>query len=284
MNQCDSSARVLPNLSGGREPPESVSRAEAASIFDRRRDCGSPSATSIGNGGGFHSQRGFRGLTPPAQVFLAIISLLPSLSFAGDPIDYAALLPPAIDRTIDFVKDVQPIFRQHCFECHAQGNEEGGLNLGVKARALEGGDSGAIFVATKSAESRLVQLVSGLDKESVMPPETKGLSRNEIGILRAWIDQGAIWPDGHDVLHPRIERAQKHWAFQPLREVSLPALKNEKWCEATIDRFILANLEEQQLAPTKPADPLTLARRVYFDMVGLPPTPEELDAFVADCK
>ena len=171
-------------------------------------------------------------------------------------IDLAALLPPAADRKVDFVKDVQPILRKHCFECHAEGNEEGGLNLGVKSRALEGGDHGPVLAAGQSAASRLIHLVAGVEKDAVMPPEDKPpLSKDEIGILRAWIDQGL--PSGRperDVLDPRLEQARTHWAFQPLRSVEPPAVKDEAWVRTPIDRFILAALEAKGLAPSPRAD------------------------------
>lgn len=188
----------------------------------------------------------------------------------------AADLPPAVERKVDFVKDVQPILRERCFECHAQGNEEGGLNLGVKARVLEGGDHGPPIVAGDSAKSRLIQLVAGVEKDAVMPPkESEPLTKEQIGILRAWIDQGLSWPDGADVLDARLEKARTHWAFQPLHAVEPPAVKDEAWVRTPIDRFILAALEDKSLAPTPPVDAARLLRRVSFDLAGLPPTPEE---------
>jgi hypothetical protein len=187
-------------------------------------------------------------------------------------VDIAALLPPAADRKMDFVKDIQPLFRKHCYECHAEGNEEGGLNLGMKSRAHEGGDRGPVFAAGNSAASRLIHVVAGVEKDAVMPPEDKPpLSKDEIGVLRAWIDQGADWPDGTDVLDPRLEQGRTHWAFQPLRAVEPPAVKDEGWIRTPIDRFILATLEAKGLAPSPVADSRTLQRRVSFDVTGLPP-------------
>ncbi len=123
---------------------------------------------------------------------------------AGTPaaVDYASLLPPASARRVDFVKDVQPLLRKHCFECHAEGNEEAGVNLGVRQRVREGGDRGPVLIQGDSAHSRLIHLVAAIDPDDVMPPEGKRLSKEEIGLLRAWIDQGAKWPDGADVLDP----------------------------------------------------------------------------------
>jgi hypothetical protein len=196
-------------------------------------------------------------------------------------VNVAALLPPSANRKVDFVQDVQPILRARCFECHADGNEEGGLNLGVKARALEGGDHGAVFAAGKSAASRIIHMVAGLEKDKVMPPDGEApLSKDEIGILRAWIDQGAEWPAGSDVPDPRLEQARTHWAFQPLRSVEAPAVKDESWVRTPIDRFILASLEAKGLAPSPRADTRVLMRRLSFDLTGLPPSlalsPDEL--------
>jgi hypothetical protein len=189
----------------------------------------------------------------------------------------AGELPPAAERKIDFVKDVQPIFRAACYECHAEGNEEGGLNLGIKSRAMAGGDQGRAWVAGQSAKSRLIHLVAGVEKDALMPPEGKPLSKDQVGILRAWIDQGADWPDGIDVPNPRLERARSHWAFQKLRSVEPPTVKERGWPRTAIDRFVLAGLEAKGLQPAEQVALRKLVRRIYFDVVGLPPTPEELD-------
>ena len=186
------------------------------------------------------------------------------------------LLPPPVGRPVDFVADVQPIFRKHCFECHAEGNEEGGLNLGIKARVWEGGEHGPVLVPGDSAASRLIHLVSGVEPDAVMPPEKERLSDEQIGVLRAWIDQGAAWPSHADVLDPRTERAREHWAFQPLRAVEMPVVQQADWPLTPLDHFVLAKLEADKLAPVAPLDARKLIRRVYFDLIGLPPTPEEM--------
>jgi mono/diheme cytochrome c family protein len=135
---------------------------------------------------------------------------------AGVPVgtDFAKLLPPAHEGPVDFVRDIQPIFRQHCYDCHSADHEDGGVNLGIRDRALQGGHDGPIFEVGSSANSRLIHLVAAVDSKSIMPPETGGLSKQEIGLLRAWIDQGAVWPNGTDVADPREEKAKTHWAFQ----------------------------------------------------------------------
>jgi hypothetical protein len=119
-----------------------------------------------------------------------------------------------------------------------------------------------------------------------MPPPNEGeqLTREEIGVLRAWIDQGANWPFGADVLDPRAEQARSHWAFQPLQAVELPAVRNESWVQTPIDRFILAALEAKGLSPGRAVPPRPLMRRLSFDVAGLPPTPAEIDAFVAEAE
>jgi mono/diheme cytochrome c family protein len=195
--------------------------------------------------------------------------------------DFAKLLPPAHEGPVDFVRDIQPIFRQHCYDCHSADHEDGGVNLGIRDRALQGGHHGPIFEVGSSVNSRLIHLVAAVDSKSIMPPETGGLSKQEIGLLRAWIDQGAKWPDGTDVADPREEKAKTHWAFKRLQEVTVPVVIDATWPQTPIDNFILAKLEEAKLAPQQPAAARELIRRINFNLIGLPPKPEEVDAFCA---
>lgn len=181
---------------------------------------------------------------------------------------------------VDFIRDVQPILRAHCFECHATGNEEGSLNLGIKKQALAGGDSGPVIVPQHADESLLVQLVSGTDPDRVMPPDGARLSAQQVTVLREWIEQGAHWPDGADVANPRLDRARHHWAFQRLRSVAVPA--QTSGTSNPVDRFIRHRLHQSGLQPGPVASARTLARRLYFDLIGLPPTPEQTAEFVAD--
>lgn len=202
---------------------------------------------------------------------------------AGLPaaINYAALLPPTASRKIDFVADVQPIFRKHCYDCHSADHEDGALNLGIRQRAMLGGLNGAVIATGDSTNSRLIHFVAAVDKKLVMPPESDGLSAKDVGILRAWIDQGATWPDGLDIPDPRVEQAKTHWAFQPLKSLEPPVVKNEAWARTPVDRFILAKLEQAGISPAERADARRLIRRIAFDVTGLPPTPEEVDEFCA---
>jgi hypothetical protein len=201
---------------------------------------------------------------------------------SGDGKELAMLLPPPVNRSVDFVKDVQPILRSHCYKCHLHDAEKGGLNLGRRVRALEGGKNGPVVVNRDSAASRLIHLVAEIDKGQVMPPEGDRLTPDEIGVVRAWIDQGLHWPLDAEVLDPRIEEARKHWAFQPLRGVEPPTVRDTGWIRTPIDRFILAALEAKGLHPAPVVDANRMIRRISFDLAGLPPTPDEVAQFVAD--
>lgn len=189
---------------------------------------------------------------------------------------------PASSKTIDFLRDIQPILRENCYECHAGNTEEGGLNLGIKARAFKGGDSEAAIRPGKSGESLLIQLVSGRDEDRLMPPEgNRQLTNEEINLLRAWIDQGAGWPDHADVDDPKLDRARKHWAFQRVHPVKVPERQsNDDWSKGPIDRFVRQRLISAELRPSQAADGETLVRRLYFDLIGLPPTPKQTKQFV----
>lgn len=183
---------------------------------------------------------------------------------------------------IDFVRDIQPILRDNCYECHAGTTEEGGLNLGIKAKAFKGGDSDEVILAGNSKDSLLIDLVSGGKDNALMPPEgSEPLTKEQVSLLRAWIDQGAIWPDDADVIDPKMDRAKTHWAFQRLRNLAPPTRSShDNWSKSPIDLFIKRRLDDAGIRPAKPADARTLVRRLYFDLVGLPPTQEQTSEFV----
>jgi hypothetical protein len=215
----------------------------------------------------------------PALVVWAVCFQLSNAPGAETMAAGSDRLPPPIERKVDFVSHIQPIFARACYSCHGPERQRADLRLDVKAVALEGGASGPVILPGKSAESRLIQLVAGMG-ELFMPEQGDPLSAEEIGWLRAWIDQGADWPDG---LEPEdyLER-QSHWAFEPLVRPDLPALEDLFWSRNPIDHFILARLEEAQLKPSEEADRTTLIRRLYFNLIGLPPSPEEVNAFLSD--
>jgi cytochrome c553 len=199
--------------------------------------------------------------------------LLPALLLAcPTALRAAPSLPPAANHRVDFVKEVQPVLAAVCHSCHGEKKQKGGLRLDRKAAALHSG----VIVPGQSADSPLVQRIAGLGPEAKMPPKGPALTPKQIGVLRAWIDQGAPWPDAAD------GGPGGFWSLRPLARPPVPAVKRTEWVRTPIDAFVLAKLESQGMAPAPPADRRTLLRRVSFDLTGLPPTPEEIDAFLAD--
>jgi len=206
-----------------------------------------------------------------------IAALLLSWGLLGLAPLAAADLPKAVERQVDFVKDVQPLLVKHCWSCHADKKQESGLRLDRKMPALNGGDLGKVIVPGKSAESRLIKYVAAVDPDHVMPPEGERLTAEQVGVLRAWIDQGVEWPDSGDV-----REKNTHWAYQPVKRPDLPNVQNANWAKNPIDLFILAAQQRHGLRPSPMADRYTLIRRLSLDLLGLPPSVEEVDAFVAD--
>lgn len=193
--------------------------------------------------------------------------------FLAASFGFAALLPAVLPAQeagkVDFGRDVKPTLARKCFACHGPDEAEAGLNLAEKESTFAELDSGLrAVVPGKADESELLRRVASADESERMPPEGKPLTAAEVETIRRWIEQGA--------------EVQAHWAFRQPETVEPPAVKNEAWVRTSIDRFILARLEAAGLAPAPEADRRTLIRRAYFDLTGLPPTPEEVEAFVAD--
>jgi hypothetical protein len=184
----------------------------------------------------------------------------------------------------DFIRDVRPILERHCGSCHAGELPKSGLRLDVKAAAFAGGDGyGPAIVPGEPDRSPLVRFARGDEEGMKMPPADSGaepLSGAEIATLVAWVQAGATWPDGVDT-GMIVDRAD-HWSFKPVVAGPPPAVRDQAWPRGAIDRFILARLEGEGLGPSAEADRVTWLRRVTFDLTGLPPTPEEVDRFVAD--
>jgi mono/diheme cytochrome c family protein len=192
----------------------------------------------------------------------------------AEPIDISKLPPPA-ERTVDFAKDIQPIFEAHCVKCHGPEKQKGGYRVDMKDAALAGGDNYAPNIrAGKSAESPMIHFVAGLDPDMKMPAKGDPLTREEIGLLRAWVDQGAVWPESAPKSNPL-----DWWSLKPLERPAVPTVAG---VTNPIDAFIRAKLAEKKLSLSPEADRRTLIRRLYFDLTGLPPKPEEIDDFVAD--
>jgi len=189
-------------------------------------------------------------------------------------------LPPPATVTVDFVKDIQPILSQNCYSCHGPQRQKAELRWDVKAIALKGGEHGPDIIPGKSAESHVIQYVAGVNPDMIMPQKGDRLTAGQVGLLRAWIDQGAKWPDGLDPTNYVDKR--NNWSFKmPVRSAP-PKVKDKKWVRNPIDNFVLARLEKQHLHPSPEADRVTLIRRLSLDLTGLPPTIPEVDAFLAD--
>ena len=187
---------------------------------------------------------------------------------------------------VDFVRDVQPIFKEHCLACHGPDKHKSEYRLDMREVAMRGGESGEkAIVPGKSAESPLIEFVTGEDADKLMPPkksDKKRLTAEQVTVLRAWIDQGPPWPDSANVV---LKDPRDWWSFKPIARPAVPGeeVRSQKSeVSNPIDAFIAVKLREQNLTPSPEADARTLCRRLYFDLTGLPPTPEEADGFVGD--
>ena len=188
-----------------------------------------------------------------------------------------------------FEAKVRPVLVQHCYQCHSTGAKKvrGNLLLDSREAWQKGGDNGPALVAGNPEKSLLIQAISYTDPGTQMPPKGK-LPDDAIALLVDWVKRGA--PDPRSGTAPKptktidVEKGRQHWAFQPLITPQLPEVKAESWCNNPIDRFILAKLEAKGIEPNKEAQKRQLIRRLSFDITGLPPLPEDVEAFVAnDC-
>ena len=215
---------------------------------------------------------------------MLVRSILVASAILVSGIAVRAADPAAIEQ---FEKKVRPILVQNCLGCHGPQKQKGGLRLDSGAAVLKGGDSGPVIVAREPGKSRLIDAIGYKNVELQMPPKGK-LPDAAIADLTEWVRNGAAWPaesvaattamGGFDL----AARKAAHWAWKPVRAEPPPAVRNESWPHGPIDRFILAKLETSGLAPAPAADKRTLIRRVTFDLIGLPPTAAEIDAFLAD--
>jgi mono/diheme cytochrome c family protein len=186
---------------------------------------------------------------------------------------------------VDFERQVAPILLRHCSGCHNPSDKAGGLSLMSRETAFAAGKSGE--PAIKPGDIDNSYIISRIEAGE-MPPQGKGkpLGADQRATLKRWIESGAAWPKER-ILSPfelttATRAGRDWWSLKPLSEAPPPSVKNRAWVRNAIDSFVLAKLEEQQLAPAPPAEKRTLLRRVTFDLTGLPPTPEEMTAFLAD--
>jgi hypothetical protein len=217
----------------------------------------------------------------PATVALPALLLFPALASAQAP--GAAKLDPAGVQF--FEQKVRPVLVQHCYECHSAKSKRprGGLRVDTRAGLLKGGDSGPALVPGKPLSSLLIKALR--HDEVAMPPKGK-LPDAVVQDFVRWVKMGAPDPRDGSAAPARtgidVEAGRKFWAFQPPRRYPAPAVRDASWPRSDVDRFVLAALEASGLRPARDADRPTLLRRVSLDLTGLPPTPEEIDAFVAD--
>jgi hypothetical protein len=195
---------------------------------------------------------------------LACVALLPAPAMAAEPIDYA--------------KQVKPLLAARCYACHGALKQKAGLRLDTGIAIRRGGDSGPAVKPVDIDGSLLIERVTATDLAERMPPEGEPLTAEQIQILKAWVRGGATSPEAEQ---PEKD-PREHWAFRtPVRPL-IPTVKHADRVRNPIDNFVLIELERRELKPNPPADKATLLRRVHFDLIGLPPTRDELHAFLAD--
>jgi cytochrome c553 len=186
-----------------------------------------------------------------------------------------------------FEKKIRPVLVTECYACHSTTKTKkvrGGLHLDTREGTRKGGDSGPVIVPGKPSQSRLLDALGHTDPRLAMPPRKK-LDAAVVRAFEEWIRMGAPDPrDGLEVARKDqgIEKGRNHWAYQPPKKSAAPRVKNTAWPRTDVDRFVLASLETKGLTPVADADRRTLLRRVTFDLIGLPPTPAEVEAFAAD--
>ena len=183
-----------------------------------------------------------------------------------------------------FERQIRPLLAARCYQCHSRESQKtkGGLLLDSAEGLLKGGDSGKLFVIGDPDKSLLVKAVRYKDEDLRMPPGDERLTDAQIADLEAWVKRGAPLARA-DVEADKIKAsARTHWAFQPVTRPAVPTVNNQAWVQTPVDAFILAKLELAGMQPADRADKRTLIRRTTYDVIGLPPTPEEVAAFVAD--
>ena len=196
------------------------------------------------------------------------LALIAVLAFAR-----ALAVGAAVQSSVDFKRDIQPIFSERCYSCHGADKQKNNFRLDRRANAFAGGDSGPSIVASNSAESRLYRYVAGLDEKIVMPAKGERLTTNQVALIKNWIDAGATWLE--EIV---AENPANHWAFKPPQFAAL--MKGEPGIR--IDEFVSKEHKARSLTAAPEASRRTLIRRLSLDLLGLPPSPEEVEAFVAD--
>ena len=213
------------------------------------------------------------------------LAALPALASAADP---------TAEQLTFFETKIRPVLVENCYRCHsvAEGKSKGGLTLDTLEGWRKGGETGPALIAGNPADSLLIKAVHQGDPDTAMPPKDGKLPANVIADLETWVKMGAPDPRtaaptgsataGGPMTESMKAKAAKHWSYQPVLEPAVPVVKDAAWPGNPVDHFVLAQLEEKGLTPSPAADQRTLIRRAYLDLIGLPPTPEEVLAFVRD--
>ena len=216
-----------------------------------------------------------------------------SLALVGDSVDPPMTTPKARSIALEYVEffesRIRPILAEHCFPCHGPKKQQSGLRLDSGEGLLNGADSGPVVVPGRPEESPLIEAIQH-GAPIKMPPKSK-LPAQAIIDLTTWVRMGVPWPEpkseigvtgAREGTNPIAAAARGHWAFQIIKDLRSPAVKDLTWARTSVDRFILAQLEAKSLVPSPRADKRTLIRRATFDLTGLPPTPGEIESFEAD--
>lgn len=223
----------------------------------------------------------FRGL-----FILLLFGGMAAKSLSKDP-DPAEKLPA--EAVAFFESKIRPVLMDNCFKCHGEKKPKANLRLDSRGAMLIGGDLGPVLVPGQPDKSMIIKAISHADPELKMPPSKK-LPSQQIADLTQWVKIGAPWPGGDKTVNVVPKRGEfqitdkdrAHWAFQPVRRPPLPSVKHPGWATQAIDTFILARLESKGLQPNPAVAKQELLRRVYYDLTGLPPTPDEVEAFLTD--
>src|SRR5262249_14971759 len=205
-------------------------------------------------------------------VFAAVVILAPRWAPSS-----SAAANPRQQSKVDFAREIRPIFQAQCYGCHGQNKQMAGLRLDSKKVALA-----KVIIPGRADESALYQRVAGIGGQARMPMNGEALKLDQVTTIKAWIDQGAEWPEDAQSANRDPQSAIKHWAFVKPERPAPPEVKNRAWVKTPIDRFVLARLEKEGLTPSPEADRVTLLRRLSLDLIGLPPTVAEVDAFLND--
>ncbi len=193
----------------------------------------------------------------------------------------ALLLALNFNAAPDFDQEIKPFLIRSCVSCHNAESKRGAYRLDSARALIKGGNSGPAIVSGKSSQSLIIQAVTGNENIEQMPPKGQKLSKNEIELLKKWIDSGAPLPASEMAL---VEGNKKtsHWSFLPVTNATAPIVSDKSWCKNPIDNFILNRLDKEKMSPSAMADKPTLIRRVTLDLIGLLPTPLEVENFIND--